>query len=95
LSDSEDEVKGAFLLYVVVSEGSGVLKRLATKDETLLAWRDPLFVFELGLDNFDCVFIFTIEGESLSGKGLDEDLHSTSELKDEVKGGFLLDVVVT
>jgi hypothetical protein len=60
LSWFEDEVKGAFLLDVVVSEGSGVLKRLATKDETLLVGRDSLLFLDLGHDFFDCVVIITI-----------------------------------
>jgi hypothetical protein len=48
-------VKGAFLLDIVISEGSGVLKRLATKDETLLVGRDSLLFLDLGNDFFDCV----------------------------------------
>jgi hypothetical protein len=54
-SESEDEVKGGFLLDVVVSEGSAVLKLLSSKDESLLVWRDSLLVLDLGLDVFDGV----------------------------------------
>jgi hypothetical protein len=55
LSGFEDEVKGGFLLDVVVSEGSAILKRLATKDESLLVGRDSHFVFDIGFDVFDGV----------------------------------------
>jgi hypothetical protein len=48
----EDEVKGGFLLDVVVSEGSAVLQLLASKDESLLVGRDSLLVLDLILDIF-------------------------------------------
>jgi hypothetical protein len=46
-------VKGGFLLDVVVSEGSAVLKLLSCKDESLLVGRDSLLVLDFGLDVFD------------------------------------------
>jgi hypothetical protein len=50
---------------------------------------------DLGLDVFNGVGWFNIKGDGLSGEGLDEDLHSTSEFEGEVEGGFLLDVVIS
>ena len=32
--------------------------------------------------------------DGLSGKGLDKDLHTTTQTEDEMEGGFFLDVVV-
>jgi hypothetical protein len=55
LSGFEDEVKGGFLLDVVVSEGSAVLKLPSSIDETLLVGTDSLLFLDLGLDLFDCV----------------------------------------
>jgi hypothetical protein len=48
-------VKGGFLLDVIVSEGSAVLKLLSSKDQSLLVGRDSLLVLDLGLDVFDGV----------------------------------------
>ena len=57
--------------------------------------RDTLFVLDLGFHILDSVSSVDLESNSLSGEGLDEDLHHTaSESKDEVEGGLLLDVVV-
>ena len=45
-------------------------------------------------DIFNSVRGFDLEGNSFSGEGLDEDLHSSSQSKDQVKGRLFLDVVV-
>ncbi len=57
--------------------------------------RDTFFVLDLGFHILDSVSSVDLESNSLSGEGLDEDLHHTaSESKDEVECGLLLDVVV-
>jgi len=43
-TESEDEMKGRLLLDVVVAEGSAVFKLLASEDQALLVWWDPLLV---------------------------------------------------
>ena len=45
-------------------------------------------------DIFNSVRGFDLEGNSFSGEGLDEDLHSSSQSKDQVEGRLFLDVVV-
>ena len=55
---------------------------------------DSLFVLDLGLDVLNGVAGLNLKGDGLSGQGLHEDLHSTSESEDKVKGALLLDVVV-
>jgi streptomycin 6-kinase len=46
-TEAKDEMKGRFLLNVVVGEGSAVLKLLASKDQALLIRRDALLVLDL------------------------------------------------
>jgi len=41
----------------------------------LLIGRDAFLVLDLSLDSFDGVRGFNVEGDGLSGEGLDEDLH--------------------
>ena len=93
-SQSEDQMEGGLLLDVVVTEGSSVLELLSSEDESLLIGWDSLLVLDLGLDVLDGVCWLDIEGDGLTGEGLDEDLHTSSKSKDQVKGGLLLDVVV-
>ena len=88
-------MEGGLLLDVVVTEGSSVLELLSSEDESLLIGWDSLLVLDLGLDVLDGVCWLDIEGDGLTGEGLDEDLHTSSKSKDQVKGGLLLDVVVT
>jgi len=81
-------------LDVVVGEGSAVFKLLTCEDKSLLIWGNTFLVLDLGLDILDGVSGLNIKGDGLSGQGLDEDLHTTSESQDEMEGGLLLDVVV-
>jgi len=87
-------MEGRLFLDVVVLESSAVLKLLSGEDESLLIWGNSFLVLDLGLDGFDGVSLLNLEGDGLTGKGLDEDLHTTTESEDQVEGGLLLDVVV-
>ena len=87
-------MEGGLLLDVVVGEGSAVLELLSSEDESLLIWWDSLLVLDLSLDVLDGVGWLDVEGDGLTGEGLDEDLHTTSKSEDQVEGRVLLDVVV-
>ena len=91
---SQDQVESGFLLDIVVRESSSVFELLSSKDKSLLIGRDAFFVLDLSLDVVDSVGWFDVEGDGLASEGLDKDLHATSESKDEMESGFLLDVVV-
>merc|ERR1719152_1065222 len=93
-SEPEDQVKGRFLLNVVVRKSSAIFKLLTGKDKSLLVWWDSFLILDLGLDVFDGVGWFDIKGDGLTSQSLDENLHTTSESQDEMKGGLLLDVVI-
>ena len=67
---------------------------LACEDESLLVGRNALLVLNFGFDIVDCVGRFDFESDGLASEGFDENLHSSTETKDEVEGGFLLNVVV-
>ena len=79
---------------VVVGEGSSILELLSSEDESLLIWRNTFLILDLGFDVLDGVCWLDIKGDGLTSQGLDEDLHTTSESKNEMESGLLLDVVV-
>merc|ERR1711950_3177 len=87
-------MEGALLLDVVVGEGSSVLQLLAGEDQPLLIWGDSLLVLDLGLDVLDGVRGLHLEGDGLTGEGLDEDLHTSPQSEHKMEGALLLDVVV-
>jgi len=93
-SKSQDQMESRLLLDVVVREGSAVFQLLSSEDESLLIRRDTFLVLDLSLDVFDGIRGFNIKSDGLAGEGLDEDLHTTSKSKDQVKSGFLLNIVV-
>ena len=45
-SQPENQVKGGFLLDIIVGQGPAVLKLLASKDQPLLVWGDALLVLK-------------------------------------------------
>jgi len=87
-------MESALLLDVVVLKGSAILELLSSEDESLLVWGDSFLVLDLGLHSFDGVGLLNLKGNSLAGKGLHEDLHSSSKSENEMEGGLFLDVVV-
>jgi len=87
-------VKRGLLLNVVVGQRATVLKLLSSKNETLLVGWDTLLVLDLRLHIVDGIRRLNLKGDGLSGEGLDEDLHSTTETEHKMKGGLLLDVVI-
>ena len=68
--------------------------QLTSEDEPLLIRGDSLLVLDLGLDVLNRVAGLNLKGDGLASQGLHEDLHSSSESEDKVKGALLLDVVV-
>lgn len=91
---TEDQVQCGFLLDVVVGKSSSVLELLAGEDKSLLIRGNTLLILDLALHVVDGVGRLDFQSNSLSGEGLDEDLHTTTKAEDEMKGGLLLDVVV-
>ena len=78
-------MESGFLLNVVIGESATILKLLSSEDESLLIRRDSFFVLNLCLDVVDSVRCLNIKSNGLSSKGLDEDLHTTSESEDEME----------
>ena len=71
---------------VVVGESSSIFELLTSEDKSLLIWWNSFLVLDLCLDIFDGVCWLDIEGDGLTGKCLDEDLHTTSKSEDEMEG---------
>jgi len=72
---AEHQVEGALLLDVVVRKSAAILQLLASEDEPLLVRGNALLVLDLGLDIVDGVRRLYLEGDGLTGEGLNEDLH--------------------
>jgi len=93
-TETQNQVKGGLFLNVVIGESTAILKLLASEDQTLLIWRNTFLVLDLGLDILDGISWFNIKSDGLSCQSFDENLHTTSQSEDQMKSGFLLDVVV-
>ena len=91
---TEYEMKGGFFLDVVVAQSAAIFQLLASENKTLLVWGDSFFVLDFSFDVIDGVAWLDFQGNGLSGKCLDENLHTSTKTEYEMKGGFFLDVVV-
>ena len=91
---TKDQVESALLLDVVVAQSATVLQLLSGKDQTLLIRGNTLLVLNLGLDVINCIRRLNLQRNSLASQSLDKDLHTTTETKDQVECGLLLDVVI-
>ena len=60
------------LLDVVVGQGAAILKLLASENQALLVRRDALLILNLRLNVVDGVGRLDLEGDGLSGEGLDD-----------------------
>jgi len=74
-TEPQDQVEGRLLLDVVVGQSAAVLKLLTGEDQSLLVRRDAFLLLNLSLDIVDRVGGLDLKGDSLTGEGLDEDLH--------------------
>lgn len=74
---SEHQMKGGLLLYVVVIQGPVIIKLLTIKNEALLVCGNSFFVLKLLLDNINGVCGFDLQSDGFPNQGLDENLHSS------------------
>ena len=87
-------MEGRLLLDVVISQSAAILELLTSENQTLLVRGNTFLVLNLSLDVLNGVGGLNLEGNGLSGKGLDEDLHTTTETEHQMEGRLLLDVVI-
>ena len=87
-------MEGGLFLDVVVGESAAIFQLLTSKDETLLVWRDALFVLDFGLDILNRITGLNLQGDCLACEGFHKDLHTSSQTEHKMEGGLFLDVVV-
>ncbi|KRY05049.1 hypothetical protein T12_10164 [Trichinella patagoniensis] len=83
---AEDKVESGLLLYVVISKGATILQLLASKDQSLLIWRNAFLILDLCFHVVDGVRAFHLEGDSLAGKSLNKDLHPSPQTENKMQG---------
>ena len=73
-SEAQNQVQCAFLLDVVVGQGSPVFQLFSGEDESLLVRRYALLVLDFRSHGCYGVFMGHIQRDGLSSQGLHEDL---------------------
>merc|ERR1711962_802446 len=72
---SQDKMECGFLLDVVVTQCATVFQLLTSEDQTLLVWRNSLFILDLGFNVVDRIAWLNLEGDCLSCERFHENLH--------------------
>lgn len=75
-TQTKKQMQGGLFFDLVVRQVASVLKLPASKDETLLVWRDTLLALNLSFDIFHCVERLDLQGDGLANEVLHEDLHT-------------------
>merc|ERR1719247_2620531 len=93
-TQAKDKMKCGLLLDVIIRKRAAIFQLLSSKDQALLIWRNAFLVLDLRLHVIDCVAGFDIQSDGFPGQSLDKDLHASTQAKDKMKCGLLLDVIV-
>merc|ERR1712086_425919 len=93
-TETENQMKSGLLLNIVIRQSTAILKLFTGKDQSLLIWGNTFLVLNLGLNVLNGVGCFNLKGDGLASQGFDENLHTSTEPENQVKGRLLLDVVV-
>lgn len=92
---SQNKVKCRFFLNVAIGQSAVIFQLLSGKDQSLLVRRNTFPILNLGLHILDSVTCLHFQRYGLSGQGLDENLHVTSQNEPpQKKSRILLNVVV-
>merc|ERR1719282_2041361 len=93
-SQSENQMKGTFLLDVVIGKSSSVFQLLSSKDQSLLIWWNSFLVLDLGLDILNGIRWFNLQGDGFASQCLDKDLHTTSQSENQMQSTLLLNIII-
>merc|ERR1712151_777860 len=88
-------MQSRLLLDVVITQSTSILKLLSCENQTLLIRRNSLLILNLCLDIVNGIRWLDIQGNSFSGKGLDENLHTSTKTQYQMQSRLLLNVVIT
>merc|ERR1712223_2134979 len=87
-------MESRLFLDVIIGQSPTVLQLLASKDQPLLIRGDSFLILNLSLDILNTVAGFNLQGDGFAGKGLHEDLHTSSQPQDQMEGRLFLDIVI-
>merc|ERR1711953_780612 len=87
-------MQSGLFLNIIVAQCAAIFQLFSGEDQTLLIWRNSFFVLDFGLNVFNGIGGFDLQGDGFSGQGLDEDLHSSSQPQDQMQSRFFLNIVV-
>lgn len=93
-TETKDKVERGLFLNVVVRKSTAILQLLSGENQALLVWRNSLLILNLRLYVVNGIRGLDFQRNRLSGKSFHENLHTTTEAKNKVECGLLLDVVV-
>ena len=93
--EAQHQQKCGFIWNVVIGERAAIFQLLASKDEALLVRWDPFLVLDRCMHVINGVTGLHVQCNGFAREGFDEKQHTSTEVQHQVKGGFLLSVILT
>merc|ERR1719183_2805432 len=87
-------MQSTFFLNVVIGKSATILQLLASEDQTLLVRWNALLILDLGLNIVNGIRSLHVKCDRFAGQSFDEDLHTTTEAKNQMQSTFFLNVVI-
>ncbi|KAG8483945.1 hypothetical protein CXB51_023551 [Gossypium anomalum] len=94
-TETKNKVKGRLFLNVIISQSPAIFQLFAGKDEPLLIRWDSFLILNLCLNIVNGIGAFNLQGDCFAGQSLDKYLHPSTKPQNKVKGGFLLDIIIS
>merc|ERR1712137_759590 len=89
------QMQSRLLLDVIITQSTSILKLLSCENQTLLIRGNSLLVLNLCLDIINGIRWLDIQGNGLSSKCLDKNLHTSTKTQYQMQSRLLLDVIIT
>merc|ERR1712159_456749 len=81
-------------LNIVITQCSSVFQLFSSKNQSLLIWRNSFFILDFCFHIIDGIICFNIQSDCFSSQCFDENLHTTSQSKNQMQCGLFLNIVI-
>ena len=72
-------MQSGFFLDVIITQSTPIFQLFAGKNQPLLIWGDTFLILDLCFDVINGIASFNIQSDGFTGKGFDENLHTTTK----------------
>jgi hypothetical protein len=87
-------MKSGFFLNIIVRQSSSIFELFSSENKSLLVRWNAFFILNFGFYIFNGIRSLNVKGNGFASQSLNKNLHTTSQSKNQMKSGLLLDVII-